>query len=143
GGLDIAELTALPIGAALEWTERLSLDVAGRARASVLLNEIQTRLRYLVAVGLDYLTLARQARTLSGGEAQRIHLASALGAKRTCTLYCLDEPTVGLHARDSQRLLGVLNSLTQAGNTVVLVEHDPVVIQGADHVLDLGPGGGA
>jgi excinuclease ABC subunit A len=143
GGLDIAQLTALPIGEALAWTENLDLDVADRARASALLAEVQGRLRYLIAVGLDYLTLARQARTLSGGEAQRIHLASALGAKLTDTLYCLDEPTVGLHARDSQRLLGVLGNLTRAGNTVVLVEHDPVVIQGADHVLDLGPGGGA
>ena len=143
GGLDIAQLTALPIGEALAWTENLDLDVADRARASALLAEVQARLRYLIAVGLDYLTLARQARTLSGGEAQRIHLASALGAKLTDTLYCLDEPTVGLHARDSQRLLDVLGNLTRAGNTVVLVEHDPVVIRGADHVLDIGPGGGA
>jgi excinuclease ABC subunit A len=143
GGLDIAQLTALPIGETLAWTENLDLDVADRARASALLAEVQARLRYLIAVGLDYLTLARQARTLSGGEAQRIHLASALGAKLTDTLYCLDEPTVGLHARDSQRLLDVLGNLTRAGNTVVLVEHDPVVIRGADHVLDLGPGGGA
>jgi excinuclease ABC subunit A len=143
GGLDFAQLTALPIGEALEWTESLDLDVADRARATALLTEVRARLEYLIAVGLDYLTLARQARTLSGGEAQRIHLASALGAKLTDTLYCLDEPTVGLHARDSQRLLDVLGNLTRAGNTVVLVEHDPVVIQGADHVLDLGPGGGA
>ncbi|MEW6271876.1 MAG: excinuclease ABC subunit UvrA, partial [Thermodesulfobacteriota bacterium] len=143
GGLDIAELTALPIGEALAWIGRLALDVPKQARVAALLEEIRSRLGYLVAVGLEYLTLARQARTLSGGEAQRIHLASALGAKLTDTLYCLDEPTVGLHARDSQRLLGVLRKLTAAGNTVVLVEHDPVVIQGADHVLDLGPGGGA
>jgi len=142
-GLDIAALTALPIGDALAWLGRLELGGGDQARAAVLLAEVTARLRYLTAVGLDYLTLARQARTLSGGEAQRIHLASALGAKLTDTLYCLDEPTVGLHARDSQRLLGVLGNLTRAGNTVVLVEHDPVVIQGADHVLDLGPGGGA
>ncbi|HEY8515402.1 MAG TPA: excinuclease ABC subunit UvrA [Candidatus Binatia bacterium] len=143
GGLDIAELTELPIGEALAWIEKLSLDVPKQARVATLLSEIRSRLGYLVAVGLDYLTLARQARTLSGGEAQRIHLASALGAKLTDTLYCLDEPTVGLHARDSERLLGVLRQLTAAGNTVVLVEHDPVVIQGADHVIDLGPGGGS
>ena len=143
GGLDIAALAALPIGAALAWIDALELDVGEQARAAALLAEVKARLGYLVAVGLDYLTLARQARTLSGGEAQRIHLASALGAKLTDTLYCLDEPTVGLHARDSQRLLGVLATLTAAGNTVVLVEHDPVVIHGADHVLDLGPGGGA
>lgn len=143
GGLDIAAVAALPIGAALAWIEQLELDTGERARAAALLEEVKARLGYLLSVGLDYLTLARQARTLSGGEAQRIHLASALGARLTDTLYCLDEPTVGLHARDSQRLLGVLGKLTAAGNTVVLVEHDPVVIHGADHVLDLGPGGGA
>ncbi|RMF24876.1 MAG: excinuclease ABC subunit A, partial [Deltaproteobacteria bacterium] len=94
-------------------------------------------------VGLGYLTLDRQARTLSGGEAQRIHLAAALGSALTETLYALDEPTVGLHPRDSERLLSVLRKLTKAGNTVVLVEHDPTIIEGADHVIDLGPGGGA
>jgi excinuclease ABC subunit A len=94
-------------------------------------------------VGLGYLTLDRQARTLSGGEAQRIHLAAALGSSLTDTLYALDEPTVGLHPRDSHRLLAVLKRLTKMGNTVVVVEHDPTIIQGADHLIDLGPGGGA
>lgn len=142
-GRNLAELVALPIGEALAWIEALPEDAAGDARATRLLEEVRHRFRYLVDVGLDYLTLARQARTLSGGEAQRIHLASALGAALTDTLYCLDEPTVGLHARDSERLLSVLGRLTGAGNTVVLVEHDPVLIEGADHILDLGPGGGA
>lgn len=143
GGLTIAEVASLPVSEAARWARELALDEAREARAARLLEEVRSRLGYLIDVGLDYLTLARQARTLSGGEAQRIHLASALGGALTDTLYCLDEPTVGLHARDSERLLGVLYKLTAAGNTVVLVEHDPVVIQGADHVIDLGPGGGA
>ena len=143
GGLDLAAVADLAIPQALAWIEALDREKAISARAATLLAEIRGRLRYLVDVGLDYLTLARQARTLSGGEAQRIHLASALGSALTDTLYCLDEPTVGLHARDSARLLGVLSQLTRAGNTVVLVEHDPQVIEGSDHVIDLGPGGGS
>ncbi|MBU6281411.1 excinuclease ABC subunit UvrA [bacterium] len=143
GGLHLGELLALPISEVARWAESLPLDPHRQARAARLLSEVRSRLSYLVAVGLDYLTLARQARTLSGGEAQRIHLASALGGALTDTLYCLDEPTVGLHARDSRRLLDVLHRLTEVGNTVVVVEHDPVVIEGADHVIDLGPGGGA
>ncbi|HZR82779.1 MAG TPA: excinuclease ABC subunit UvrA [Candidatus Binatia bacterium] len=142
-GKTIAEITALPVSELARWTSELRLDDSRQARAARLLADVRSRLAYLIDVGLDYLTLARQARTLSGGEAQRIHLASALGSALTDTLYCLDEPTVGLHARDSQRLLNVLHKLTAAGNTVVLVEHDPVVIEGADHVIDLGPGGGA
>jgi excinuclease ABC subunit A len=143
GGLDLAAVAELAIPQALAWVEALDREARISARAATLLAEIRGRLRYLVDVGLDYLTLARQARTLSGGEAQRIHLASALGSALTDTLYCLDEPTVGLHARDSARLLGVLAQLTRAGNTVVLVEHDPQVIEGSDHVIDLGPGGGS
>jgi excinuclease ABC subunit A len=94
-------------------------------------------------VGLEYLTLSRAARTLSGGEAQRIGLASALGGALTGTLYVLDEPTIGLHAADTRRLLGILRRLAERGNTVVLVEHDPEVIESADHVIDLGPGAGS
>ena len=112
------------------------------ARAGVLLRELDNRVGYLNEVGLGYLTLERQARTLSGGEAQRIHLASALGNLLSATLYALDEPTVGLHAADSQRLLGVLRHLRDLGNTVVVVEHDPAMIAGADYVVELGPGGG-
>ena len=121
---------------------RLKLDAGARARTQSVMGELRARLAYLVEVGLGYLTLDRQARTLSGGEAQRIHLAAALGSSLTETLYALDEPTVGLHPRDSARLLKVLRKLTRAGNTVVLVEHDPTLIEGADHVIDLGPGGG-
>jgi len=141
-GRNIAELCALSIadlGAAIE---SLNLSPLAMQRSNVVLNEIRNRLSYLLDVGLGYLTLDRQARTLSGGEAQRIHLAAALGSALTETLYALDEPTVGLHPRDSKRLLSVLRRLTDAGNTVVLVEHDPTIISGADHLVDLGPGGG-
>ena len=93
-------------------------------------------------MGLGYLTLSRQSRTLSGGEAQRVTLATALGSSLTSTLYVLDEPSVGLHPRDAGRLAGVLRRLAEAGNAVVVVEHDPAIIGGADHVIDLGPGPG-
>ena len=106
------------------------------------MRELRNRLGYLTAVGLGYLTLDRAARTLSGGEAQRIHLASALGGRLSGTLYALDEPTVGLHARDSRRLLGVLRNLRDLGNTVIVVEHDPLMIREADYLVELGPGGG-
>ena len=107
-----------------------------------MLRELKSRVGYLDEVGLGYLTVERQARTLSGGEAQRIHLASALGSLLTSTMYALDEPTVGLHAGDVRRLLGVLRHLRDLGNTVVVVEHDPMMIAGADFTVELGPGGG-
>ncbi len=107
-----------------------------------MLRELKSRVGYLDEVGLGYLTVERQARTLSGGEAQRIHLASALGSLLTATMYALDEPTVGLHAGDVRRLLGVLRHLRDLGNTVVVVEHDPMMIAGADFTVELGPGGG-
>src|SRR5690606_13572429 len=105
--------------------------------------EILVRLQYLHRVGLGYLTLDRQTRTLSGGEAQRINLATALGTALTQTLYVLDEPTVGLHPRDSRRLLEILRDLRDKGNTLVVVEHDPELILGADHLLDIGPAAGS
>src|SRR5205814_4245390 len=111
--------------------------LAGRLRRGLV-----TRLAYLDEVGLSYLTLDRQTRTLSGGEAQRINLAAALGSSLTETMYVIDEPTVGLHARDSERLLAVLRRLKNAGNTVIVVEHDPTIIAGADHTIELGPGAG-
>jgi excinuclease ABC subunit A len=107
-----------------------------------LLHEIRGRLRFLVDTGLGYLTLGRQSRTLSGGEAQRVTLATALGGSLTSTLYVLDEPSVGLHPRDAGRLSAVLKRLADAGNAVVVVEHDPALIGAADHVIDLGPGPG-
>lgn len=141
-GRNIAELCALSIAELGDLVRSLELPVVAIQRSDVVLGEIRNRLGYLLDVGLGYLTLDRQARTLSGGEAQRIHLAAALGSALTDTLYALDEPTVGLHPRDSKRLLGVLRRLTDVGNTVVLVEHDPTIIGGADHLIDLGPGGG-
>jgi excinuclease ABC subunit A len=113
-----------------------------RAGVSTLVEEIRARLRYLMHVGVGYLTPGRAARTLSGGETQRIRLAAALGSALTDTLYILDEPSVGLHATDSQRVVEVLQELAAAGNTVVVVEHDPGIIAGADHLIILGPGGG-
>jgi excinuclease ABC subunit A len=144
-GRSIADLEALPVERARPLLAALppSLSRQARATAEPLLAEIETRLGYLEEVGLGYLTLARQARTLSGGEAQRIALAAALGAQLTGTLYVLDEPSVGLHPRDSYRLVRVLRKLTARGNTVVVVEHEPEVIREADHVIDLGPGAGA
>ena len=140
-GLTLPQVEALSVAEAdrvfSEWS------VPGRDPASEqLLHEIRGRLRFLVDVGLGYLTLGRQSRTLSGGEAQRVTLATALGGSLTSTLYVLDEPSVGLHPRDVARLSAVLSRLAQAGNAVVVVEHDPALIASADHVIDLGPGPG-
>ncbi len=119
-----------------DWSER-QREVAGH-----LVEELTERIEVLYRVGLDYLTLDRQARTLSGGEAQRIHLAAALGSGLTSTLYVLDEPTIGLHPKDSDRLVDLLSDLAARGNTVLVVEHDRTLIKGADHVIDLGPAAG-
>jgi excinuclease ABC subunit A len=143
GRRNLADFCAMSIADLTKSIPRLKLEPAIRERTESILGELKNRLSYLVEVGLGYLTLDRQARTLSGGEAQRIHLAAALGSSLTDTLYALDEPTVGLHPRDSGRLLKVLRRLTKLGNTVVLVEHDPTIIQGTDYAIDLGPGGGA
>jgi len=143
GRRNLADFCAMNVRDLAKAIARLKLDGNTRERVDSVLRQIRNRLDYLLEVGLAYLTMDRQARTLSGGEAQRIHLAAALGNSLTDTLYALDEPTVGLHPRDSHRLLDVLKSLTKLGNTVVVVEHDPTIIEGADHVIDLGPGGGA
>ncbi len=132
----------MPIAALAQWIGKLAMDRDEAERSAALMRELGNRVGYLTAVGLGYLTLDRAARTLSGGEAQRIHLASALGSRLTSTLYALDEPTVGLHARDSRRLLGVLRRLRDIGNTVIVVEHDPLMVREADHLIELGPGGG-
>jgi excinuclease ABC subunit A len=142
GGLTIAGLSALNIGGLREFFDKLDLGESDRAVAADILKEIDSRVTYLLDVGLDYLALDRQSKTLSGGEAQRINLSSALGAGLTGTLYVLDEPTIGLHARDTARLIAVLRKLSSHGNTVLVVEHDPMVILGSDHVIDLGPGAG-
>ncbi len=141
-GKNIAEVAALDIGSLKQFFEELTLSESEQTVADDILREIGSRITYLVDVGLDYLTLDRQSKTLSGGEAQRINLSSALGSGLTGTLYVLDEPTIGLHARDTGRLLDVLKKLTLHGNTVVVVEHDPQVIRASDHVVDLGPGAG-
>jgi excinuclease ABC subunit A len=141
-GRNIADLGRMPIAALAQWIDQLSMGRDEAERAATLTRELRNRLGYPTAVGLGYLTLDRPARTLSGGEAQRIHLASALGSRLTGTLYALDEPTVGLHARDSRRLLAVLRNLRDLGNTVIVVEHDPLMVREADRLVELGPGGG-
>jgi excinuclease ABC subunit A len=124
------------------WVADLPLSPHQRAVADVVLRELEQRLDVLLAVGLGYLTLDRQTRTLSGGEAQRISLANALGGKLTDTLYVLDEPTIGLHPRDTDRLLSLLRRLADAGNTVLTVEHDAAAMRAADWLVELGPGAG-
>jgi excinuclease ABC subunit A len=142
-GRTIAELQAMSIGELTHWFDEVRFSPVEEKTLSSIFAEIRSRLHYLCDVGLDYLTLSRPARTLSGGEAQRIGLACALGGSLTGTLYVLDEPTIGLHARDTQRLLAILRRLAERGNTVVIVEHDPEVVRQADRVIDLGPGAGS
>ncbi len=141
-GLHIAQLTRMKIDELFQFFQRLQLSSTEARIAEQLLKAIRSRLKYLLDVGLNYLTLDRRANTLSGGEFQRINLATALGSSLTSTLYVLDEPTVGLHPRDTHRLIRILQALRDSGNTVVVVEHDPAVIQAADHLIDLGPGAG-
>ena len=140
--LTVGEIFAMNVKNARHFWEFLPLSKQEEALAGHLRREIVNRLVYLDEVGLSYLTLDRQTRTLSGGESQRINLAAALGSSLTETMYVIDEPTVGLHARDSERLLAVLRRLKNAGNTVIVVEHDPTIIGGADYHVELGPGAG-
>jgi len=142
GGRSFTELLELPVPELHDFFHCLELTPAEEEAGRRLLREVHSRLDYLIDVGLGYMTLSRETRTLSGGEAQRINLAAALGSALTNTLYVLDEPTVGLHAADTHRLLAILRALTDKGNTVVCVEHEPAVIEGADRVIDLGPGAG-
>ena len=120
----------------------LKLTAWEAAVAREILRQLQAKLTFLLRVGLGYLTLARQTRSLSGGEAQRINLANQLGSQLVGTLYVLDEPSIGLHARDTMQLVDLCRELAQAGNTVVVVEHDRSFIEAADHVVELGPGSG-
>jgi excinuclease ABC subunit A len=140
--LTIHEVMLLPIADCYAFFQSLRLPAPLDEATDLLLNEIRTRLRYLADVGLGYLTLDRQSRTLSGGEVQRVNLTTALGTSLVNTLYVLDEPSVGLHPRDINRLIGILHRLRDAGNTLLVVEHDPDVIGAADKILDLGPGPG-
>ncbi len=142
GGATLHEICTLPLGEAHDWYSSLKLDPRERRIAGELLHEIVSRLRFLVDVGLDYVTLHRTASTLSGGESQRIQLASQIGTGLTGVLYVLDEPTIGLHPRDNARLIQALHRLRDLGNTLMLVEHDREIIESADHVLDFGPGAG-
>jgi excinuclease ABC subunit A len=142
-GRTIAELTDLSLSQLKAFLDELALTPAEQERLCSVVAELRARVRYMNDVGLDYLTLSRAARTLSGGESQRIGLASALGGALTGTLYVLDEPTIGLHAADTRRLLAILRRLADRGNTVVVVEHDPEAIEAADHVIDLGPDAGS
>ncbi|MDJ0783138.1 MAG: excinuclease ABC subunit UvrA [Desulfosarcinaceae bacterium] len=140
-GKTIAELYALDVGDARAFLHTLGSQPLDEA-ARMILEDVLARLDFLSDVGLDYLTLDRQSRTLSGGEVQRVSLAAALGSALTQTLYILDEPSIGLHPRDNQRLVGILKNLRRRDNTVVVVEHDPAIITAADHLLDLGPAAG-
>jgi excinuclease ABC subunit A len=142
GGLSIAALLALTIEDAARFVTDLGLDDFERVLAREILRQLQAKLGFLVRVGLGYLTLARQTRTLSGGEAQRVNLANQLGSQLVGTLYVLDEPSIGLHARDTARLADLCGELAHAGNTVVIVEHDRGFIEAADWVVEVGPGSG-
>ena len=138
----LAQLTELPVGKAADYFTQLALPGRQGQIAEKILKEIQQRLRFLVDVGLNYLTLNRSAETLSGGEAQRIRLASQIGAGLVGVMYILDEPSIGLHQRDNERLLSTLIRLRDLGNTVIVVEHDEDAIKAADFIVDIGPGAG-
>ena len=142
GGLSIDRITALPISKALEFIKQLHLTGKKKIIAGRILKEITERLGFLENVGLAYLTLDRAAYTLSGGESQRIRLATQIGSKLTGVLYVLDEPSIGLHQRDNQRLLATLQHMRDLGNTVLVVEHDEETILFSDYVVDMGPGAG-
>ncbi|UCG87793.1 MAG: excinuclease ABC subunit UvrA [Gemmatimonadota bacterium] len=143
GDASIGDVAALPASALARWLAQLELTPFERGISSTILTELHDRVTFLCDVGLGYLTLDRLTRSLSGGEAQRISLANALGASLVDTLYVLDEPSIGLHPRDIGSLLQLLRRLCSAGNTVVMVEHDCSAIQAADHMVELGPGSGA
>jgi excinuclease ABC subunit A len=142
GGKNLAEVVRMNIAEAQGFFESLELTPEERGIADKILVEIRQRLKFLNDVGLDYLTLDRLASTLSGGEAQRIQLATSLGSRLVGACYVLDEPSIGLHTRDTGRLIRILEELRGLGNTIVVVEHDPDVMRAADHIVDLGPGAG-
>jgi excinuclease ABC subunit A len=142
GGRTIAEVVAMTIGEAHKFFAHLKIPEFEMAVGRRILEEVRRRLDYLVDVGLDYLTLDRLSATLSGGETQRINLATALGSSLVGSLYVLDEPSIGLHPRDTRKLIRILSSLRDVGNTVIVVEHDAEMIAAADHIVDLGPGAG-
>lgn len=142
GGKSITDLVQMPIAQLKSWFENIQLEQHEAEIGRRLLHEITTRLGFLTEVGLSYLTLNRQANTLSGGESQRINLTTSLGSSLVGSLYILDEPSIGLHSRDTDRLIGVFNKLRDLGNTVVVVEHDEDIIRSADYLIDVGPEAG-
>jgi len=142
GGRNLVDVSALSVDRALDWFSSLELNARDAEIADKILREVRDRLGFLVSVGLDYLSLDRMAGTLSGGESQRIRLATQVGSKLMGVLYVLDEPSIGLHQRDNRRLLDTLKGMRDLGNTVVVVEHDEETIREADWVIDLGPGAG-
>ena len=141
-GKNVCQVTAMTIAQAKEFFDALKLSPMQEEIAGPILTEVRQRLGFLVAVGLEYLTLNRLASTLSGGEAQRIQLATSLGSQLVGALYVLDEPSIGLHTRDTARLIRILKELRDLGNTILVVEHDADILRAADHLLDLGPGAG-
>src|SRR5262249_8104942 len=143
-GLNISEVTGFSILEAADWFGTLDQHLSPKHReiAQRILKEINERLGFLKNVGLEYLTLSRTSGTLSGGESQRIRLASQIGSGLTGVLYVLDEPSIGLHQRDNDRLLATLQRLRDLGNTVIVVEHDEEAIRHADYLVDMGPGAG-
>jgi excinuclease ABC subunit A len=142
GGLSIASYTELSARTASAWIQSLELTETERAIARLIVREISERLAFLENVGIGYLSLARSARSLSGGEAQRIRLATQIGSSLVGVMYVLDEPSIGLHQRDNEKLIGTLDRLRDLGNTVIVVEHDEGTMRAADHLVDLGPGAG-
>ncbi len=142
GGKNIFEFCQMSVSDEMAFIEGLELDERERIIASQIIKEIKARLKFLLDVGLDYLTLSRSSGTLSGGEAQRIRLATQIGSGLTGVLYILDEPSIGLHQRDNDRLIGTLKNLRDLGNTVIVVEHDTDTMEAADFIVDIGPGAG-
>ena len=142
GGLTISELVVMPISELKIFFENLQLSESEQQIAKRLLTEITSRIQFLLDVGLGYLTLNRLSSTLSGGESQRINLATSLGSSLVGSLYILDEPSIGLHSKDTQLLINVLKNLRDLGNTVIVVEHDEEIIRSADYIIDIGPEAG-
>jgi len=142
GGLNISQMAEMPVGEAIKYLQQRKLTSKEELIAAQILKEIYERLNFLVNVGLDYLTLSRSAGSLSGGESQRIRLATQIGSSLVGVLYILDEPSIGLHQKDNSKLLATLRNLTDLGNTLLIVEHDEETMYAADHLIDIGPGAG-
>ena len=143
GGSSISDLVELPIAELKAFFESLEVTKNETKIAKRLLTEIRNRIGYLSNVGLDYLTLNRKSNTLSGGESQRINLATSLGSSLVGSMYILDEPSIGLHSKDTERLVSVLKNLRDLGNTVIVVEHDEAIMEAADYIIDIGPEAGS